>query len=82
MTVNTVTRDQDGAYVARFQTDLPDLQPMWQRTRQLVKCLSKTPDLLKTYHQILSEQEARGFIERVDVQYTTFRCPLHTSSCC
>ena len=71
-----VTRDQDGAYVARFpwKPDYPDLPTNLtvakQRTRQLVKRLFKTPDLLKTYHQILSEQETRGFIERVDDQPT------------
>ena len=41
-----------------------------QRTRQLVKRLFKTPDLLKTYHQILSEQETRGFIQHIDNQST------------
>ena len=41
-----------------------------QRTCQLVKHLFKTPNLLKTYHQILSEQETTGFIERVDDQPT------------
>ena len=71
-----VMHDQDGAYVARFpwKPDRPDLPTnvtiAKQRTHQLVKCLSKTPDLLKTYHQILSEQEARGFIECVDDQFT------------
>lgn len=66
-----VTRDQDGAYVARFpwKPDLPtNLTVAKQRIRQLVKRLSKTPDLLKTYHQILSEQETRGFIEMTSQQ--------------
>ena len=67
-----VTRDQDGAYVARFpwKPDHPELPTNLivakQRTRQLIKRLSKTPHLLQTYHQIISEQEARGFIECVD----------------
>ncbi|XP_065900135.1 uncharacterized protein [Dysidea avara] len=73
-TSSCVTRDLDGAYVARFpwKPDHPDLPSNFtiakQRTRQLVKRLSKTPDLLKIYHQIISEQEARGFIEHVDDQ--------------
>ena len=80
-----VTRNQDGAYVARFpwkpnHPDLPtNLTVAKQRTRQLVKRLSNTSNLLKTYHQIISEQEARGFIECVDDQSTP---PLHPTSCC
>ena len=67
-----VSRDQDGAYVARFpwKPDHPELPTNLtiakQRTYQLVKRLFKNPDLLKVYHQIISEQEARGFIERVE----------------
>jgi len=59
-------------YVARFpwkpdHSELPTkLTIAKQRTYQLVKHLSKNPDLLKVYPQIISEQEARGFIERVD----------------
>ena len=70
-TSSCVTRDLDGAYVARFpwKLDQPsNFTIAKQRTRQLVKRLSKTPDLLKIYHQIISEQEARGFIEHVDDQ--------------
>ena len=69
---SSVTRDQDGAYVARFpwKPGRPDLPTNFtiakQRTRQLVKRLSKTPNLFETYHKIINEQQARGFIERVD----------------
>ena len=72
-----VQRDQGGAYVARFpwKPDHPALPTnvtvAKQRTRQLVKRLSKNPDLLTTYHQIISEQETRGFIERVDNHSTS-----------
>ena len=75
-----VTRDHDGAYVARFpwKLDHPDLPTNFtvakQRTNQLVKHLSQTPELLKVYSRIIAEQEAKGFIERLDDQSTT-----HTS---
>ena len=72
-----VQRDQGGAYVARFpwKPDHPALPTnvtvAKQRTRQLVKRLFKNPDLLTTYHQIISEQETRSFIERVDNHSTS-----------
>ena len=69
---SSVTRDDDGAYVARFpwKPDHPtlptNLAVTEQRTRQLVKRLVKTPQLLQLYNQIITEQQARGFIERVE----------------
>ena len=37
-----------------------------RRTRHLVKRLASTPKLLQVYSDILKEQEARRFIQRVD----------------
>ena len=68
-----LTRDVDGAYIARFPWKsthpvLPtNIAVAERRTRHLVKRLAMTPKLLQVYNQILTEQEARGFIERVDV---------------
>ena len=76
-----ITRDSDGAYVARFpwKPDHPDLPTNYtvakQRTNHLVKRLSQSPELLKVYSRIIAEQEAKGFIERVDDQST-----VHTSA--
>ena len=67
-----VTRDPDGAYVARFpwRPNPPTLPSNFviaeRRTRQMLKRLSKTPNLLLVYSNIISEQETRGFIERVE----------------
>ena len=36
-----------------------------RRTRSLVRRLATTLDLIKTYNQIIKEQERRGFVERV-----------------
>ena len=72
-----VTRDHDVAYVARFpwKLDHPDLPTNFtvakQRTNQLVKRLSQTPELLKVYSRIIAEQEAKCFIEHLDDQSTT-----------
>ena len=66
-----ITRDPDGAYVARFPwrpnpPTLPNNLIIAQnRTRQMLKRLAKTPNLLMVYNSIIVEQEARGFIERV-----------------
>ena len=66
-----VTRDPDGAYVARFPwwpnpSSLPSNFALAElRKRQMLKPLSKTPDLLFIqYSIVISDQQARGFIER------------------
>jgi len=67
-----VTRDQDGAYVARFpwRPNPPSLPSNFaiaeRRTRQMLKRLSKTLDLLFVYNNVISDQQARGFIESVE----------------
>ena len=73
-----VTRADDGAYIVKFQRKpnhptLPSNEAIAKhRTQQLVKRLTLSPTLLKVYNQILSEQESRGFIERVDTVDDTF----------
>ena len=63
-----VTRDPDGAYVARFPwRPNPPILPnnpiiAQNRTRQMLKRLAKTPNLLMVYNSIIVEQEARGFL--------------------
>ena len=70
---SSVTRDDDGAYITRFpwKPNHPTLPTNFtvteHRTRQLAKRLAKTPELLQVYNQIIAEQEARGFIERVEL---------------
>ena len=67
------TRDDDGTYTARFPWKsthpvlLANITIAECRTRYLVKWLASNPKLLQVYSDILREQEARGFIERVDV---------------
>jgi len=67
-----VTRDPDGAYVARFpwRPNPPSLPSNFaiaeRRTRQMLKRLSKTPDLLFVYNNVISDQQARGFIKQVE----------------
>ena len=67
-----VTRATDGAYIARFpwRTHHPSLPSNYtvaeRRTRQLVRRLATQPKLLQLYHQIITDQEARGFIEQVE----------------
>ena len=84
-----LTRDADGAYTARFPWKsthpvLPtNIAIAERRTQHLVKRLASNPKLLQVYSDILREQEARGFIEQVDV---TMQGPLWyslpTSSSC
>ena len=71
--INTsITRNQDGSYNAKFlwKEDSPLLPANYmkceRRTRSMVRRLAATPQLLTTYGNIIAEQEARGFIERVD----------------
>ena len=69
--LNSITRREDGSYVVRFpwkedHAPLPSNYEVCQRrTRSLVRRLANTPDLMKTYNQIIKEQERRGFVEKV-----------------
>lgn len=71
--INTsITRNQDGSFNAKFpwKEDSPILPTNYikceRRTRSMVRRLAATPQLLTTYGNIITEHEARGFIERVD----------------
>lgn len=67
----SISRDTDGAYNAKFpwKDEHPPLPTNFsvceKRTRATARRLSQTPDLLKCYGEIIKEQEARGFIEKV-----------------
>lgn len=67
-----ITRLEDGSYCARFpwkENHLPlpsNYKTCWQRTHSLARCLAQTPDLLKLYDGIITDQHRRGFIERVN----------------
>jgi len=70
-----ITVQPDGAYSLKFpwKTSHPPHPPLptnyavcAHRTRSMAQRLSKTPHLLQLYNQIITDQEARGFIERVN----------------
>ena len=69
--LSSITRQEDGSYVVRFpwkedHAPLPsNFEVCQRRTRSLVHRLASTPDLMKTYDQIIKEQERRGFVERI-----------------
>ena len=71
-----ITRLEDGSYCARFpwkdnHPPLPsNYKTCWQRTRSLARRLAQTPDLLKLYDGIITDQHCRGFIERVNTSMT------------
>ena len=68
---SSITQSCEGAYVARFpwQPDRPYLPSNFtickKRLQTLMNKLQKTPNILRIYDDIIKEQEARGFIERV-----------------
>ena len=78
--MNNVKRLPDGSYSARFpwKDNHPPLPTNFltyaHRTRALVCKLARTPPLLSKYHEILSEQEHCGFIERVEPPADTTKC--------
>ena len=69
--MNSIERLPDGSYSARFpwKDNHPALPTNFLtcvcRTRSLASNLAKTPHLLSKYNEILTDQERRGFIERV-----------------
>ena len=68
---NNISQAKDGTYTARFpwKSDHPHLPSNFavceKRTRNLVSRLMETPSLLHLYNDIISDQEKRGFIERL-----------------
>ena len=75
-----VSRLPDGSYTTKFpwKPNHPPLPTNYtlceRRTRSLVNKLSRTPQLLTTYNNILSEQVTRGFIEKVNSPFPTTNC--------
>ena len=72
-----ISQTSEGVYVARFlwKENKPYLPSNFttckRRTCTLVNKLKKTPELLQVYHNIITEQEQRGFIEQVNDVNTT-----------
>jgi len=74
-----ITVQSDGAYSLKFpwknvHPPLPTNYAIYaRRTRSMVQHLSRTPDLLQLYNTIITDQETKGFIERVNnkAQYIT-----------
>ena len=73
---SSITRQPSGCYNAGFpwKKEHPPLPSNYSicenRTRSIARRLSRTPELLKTYGDILTDYENRGFIERVDIAQT------------
>ena len=69
--IDSVTRLNDGSYMVKFpwkddHAPLPsNFQVCGQRTRSLAHRLIQTPTLMKSYKEIIKEQERKGFIEKV-----------------
>ena len=80
---NCVTRDPDGAYVARFpwRSNPPSLPSNFaiaeRRTCQMLKRLSKTPDLLFVYNNVITDQQTRGHVEPPLGQFNVHYIPHH-----
>ena len=70
--LSSVTRLNDSSYMVKFpwkddHAPLPsNLQVCERRTRSLARKLIQTPNLMKSYNEIIKEQERRGFIEKVN----------------
>ena len=77
--VSSITRQPDGLYTARFPWKVNHLplpanhKTCERRTSSLVYRLAQTPDLLQTYNNI-TDQEKRGFMERVVSQQPSDSC--------
>ena len=80
-----ISRLPDGTYTAKFpwKDDAPQLPSNYhtckRRTKHLLIRLRQSPQLLKLYDNIISDQERRGFIERVNdtSPLTTPESPVH-----
>ena len=75
---SSITRQPSGCYNAGFPWKKEHRPLPWNysicesRTRSMARRLSRTPELLmiKTYRDILTDYENRGFIESVDIAQT------------
>ena len=76
---------QDGSYKVKFpwKNYHPPLPPnraiCEKRARSLARKLGHTPDLLKTYGEIISDQVKCGFIEKVTESEIPHNCHLFLS---
>ena len=67
---SSITRRPDGALCLKFpwKEDHPSLPSNFsicaKRTRSLAQRLTKSPELLQMYGQIIADQERKGFIEK------------------
>ena len=74
---SAISHTSEGTYVAKFpwKVDKPDLPSNFVtckgRTLILVNKLRKSPELLQLFDSIIKDQEQRGFIERMNDDYTT-----------
>ena len=68
--ISSVTRLNDGSFKFPWKDDhapLPsNLQVCEQRTRSLARRLIQTPNLMKSYNEIIKEQKRRRFTEKVN----------------
>ena len=77
---SSVTCQQDGSYKVKFpwKNYHPPLPPnraiCEKRARSLARKLGHTPDLLKTYGEIISDQVKQGFMERVTESEIPHNC--------
>ena len=83
---SSVSQGPDGSYIVNFpwKADHPPLPSnrniCERRMRSLARKLARTPELLKVYGDIISDQVKRGFIEKVresDVQPSYHFIPHH-----
>lgn len=77
--MNSITRLNDGSYMVKFpwkdeHAPLPSNYHVCERrTRSLARKLIHTPNLMKSYNEIIKEQEKRGFIEKINSKPTPDR---------
>ena len=75
--MNSITCLDDGSYMVKFpwKDNHPPLPSNFRvcerRTRSLARKLIHTPDLMKSYNEIIKEQERRGFIEKISSEPTS-----------
>ena len=66
---NCISQSTKGTYTAQFPSHPPfppNFTTCEKQTRQLISCLTDSPSLLHMYHTSITDQEADGFIEKVN----------------